>query len=26
VCVATIPSFIATTLIKVDPAFGRKAP
>ncbi len=26
VCVAAIPSFIATTLIKVDPAFGRKAP
>jgi PAT family beta-lactamase induction signal transducer AmpG len=25
VCVATIPSFIATALIKVDPAFGRKA-
>ena len=25
VCVATIPSFIATALIKVDPAFGKKA-
>jgi PAT family beta-lactamase induction signal transducer AmpG len=24
VCVATIPSFAATALIKVDPAFGRK--
>jgi PAT family beta-lactamase induction signal transducer AmpG len=24
-CVATIPSFIATALIKVDPAFGKKA-
>ncbi|MEO6002866.1 MAG: MFS transporter [Opitutus sp.] len=24
VCVATIPSFIATAMIKVDPAFGRK--
>ncbi len=26
VCVATIPSFAATALIKVDPAFGKKAP
>ncbi|MBL9216271.1 MAG: AmpG family muropeptide MFS transporter [Opitutaceae bacterium] len=25
VCVATIPSFVATGLIKVDPQFGRKA-
>lgn len=25
VCVATIPSFIATALLKVDPAFGKKA-
>jgi PAT family beta-lactamase induction signal transducer AmpG len=25
VCVATIPSFAATALIKVDAAFGRKA-
>lgn len=25
VCAATVPSFIATALIKVDPAFGRKA-
>lgn len=25
ICVATIPSFIATALIKVDPNFGRKA-
>ena len=25
VCVATLPSFAATALIKVDPAFGRKA-
>jgi PAT family beta-lactamase induction signal transducer AmpG len=25
VCVATIPSFAATALIKVDPAFGKKA-
>jgi PAT family beta-lactamase induction signal transducer AmpG len=25
VCVATIPSFAATALIKVDPEFGRKA-
>jgi PAT family beta-lactamase induction signal transducer AmpG len=25
VCVAAIPSFIATGLIKVDPAFGKKA-
>ena len=24
VCVATIPSFIATAMIKVDPTFGRK--
>jgi PAT family beta-lactamase induction signal transducer AmpG len=24
VCVATIPSFIATSLIKVDPAFGKR--
>ena len=24
VCIATIPSFAATALIKVDPAFGRK--
>jgi PAT family beta-lactamase induction signal transducer AmpG len=24
VCVATVPSFAATALIKVDPAFGRK--
>jgi PAT family beta-lactamase induction signal transducer AmpG len=24
VCVAAIPSFVATALIKVDPAFGRK--
>ena len=23
VCVATIPSFVATTLVKIDPAFGR---
>jgi PAT family beta-lactamase induction signal transducer AmpG len=26
VCVATIPSFLATAAIKVDPAFGRKTP
>lgn len=25
VCVATIPSFVATALIKVDPAFGKRA-
>ncbi len=25
VCVATIPSFVATALLKVDPAFGKKA-
>lgn len=25
VCVATIPSFLATALLKVDPAFGKKA-
>ena len=25
VCAATVPSFVATALIKVDPAFGRKA-
>jgi PAT family beta-lactamase induction signal transducer AmpG len=25
VCVATIPSFIATALVKVDPAFGKRA-
>ncbi len=25
VCVATLPSFAATALIKVDPAYGRKA-
>ncbi len=25
VCVAAIPSFVATALIKVDPAFGKKA-
>lgn len=25
VCVATIPSFIATAFLKVDPAFGKKA-
>jgi PAT family beta-lactamase induction signal transducer AmpG len=25
VCVATIPSFVATALIKIDPAFGKKA-
>jgi PAT family beta-lactamase induction signal transducer AmpG len=25
VCIAAIPSFIATALIKVDPAFGKKA-
>ncbi len=25
VCVATIPSFIATACLKVDPAFGKKA-
>ena len=25
VCAATIPSFIATAMIKVDPTFGRKA-
>ena len=24
VCLATIPSFIATALVKIDPAFGRK--
>jgi MFS transporter, PAT family, beta-lactamase induction signal transducer AmpG len=24
-CVATVPSFIATALIRVDPNFGRKA-
>ena len=24
VCVATLPSFAVTALIKVDPAFGRK--
>ena len=24
-CVATLPSFLATALIKVDPAFGKKA-
>ena len=26
VCVATIPSFIATALLKVDPAFGKRQP
>ena len=26
VCVATIPSFAATALIKIDPAFGKKVP
>jgi len=25
ICLATVPSFIATALIKVDPAFGRKS-
>ena len=25
VCVATIPSFVATALIKIDPAFGKNA-
>ena len=25
VCVASVPAFIATAAIKVDPAFGRKA-
>jgi PAT family beta-lactamase induction signal transducer AmpG len=25
VCVATIPSFVATAFLKVDPAFGKKA-
>jgi PAT family beta-lactamase induction signal transducer AmpG len=25
VCVATLPSFLATALLKVDPAFGKKA-
>lgn len=25
VCVATIPSFIATACVRIDPAFGRKA-
>jgi PAT family beta-lactamase induction signal transducer AmpG len=25
VCVATIPSFAATALVRIDPAFGRKA-
>jgi len=25
VCVATIPSFVATALVKVDPAFGKRA-
>ena len=25
VCLATIPSFVATALIKVDPAYGRRA-
>jgi PAT family beta-lactamase induction signal transducer AmpG len=25
VCVATIPSFVATALIKVDPSFGKRA-
>jgi MFS transporter, PAT family, beta-lactamase induction signal transducer AmpG len=25
VCVATIPSFLAAALVKIDPAFGRKA-
>lgn len=25
VCVATLPSFLATALIRVDPAFGRKS-
>ena len=25
VCVATVPSFVATALIKVDPAFGKKS-
>ena len=24
VCLATIPSFVATALIKIDPSFGRK--
>ena len=24
VCVATLPSFVATAFLKVDPAFGRK--
>ena len=24
VCLATAPSFVATALIKVDPAFGKK--
>lgn len=26
VCLATIPSFVATAFLKVDPAFGRKQP
>lgn len=26
ICVATIPSFLATAGVKIDPAFGRKAP
>lgn len=25
VCLATVPSFLATALVKIDPAFGRKA-
>jgi hypothetical protein len=25
VCVTTLPSFVVTALLKVDPAFGRKA-
>lgn len=25
ICIATVPTFVATALIKVDPAFGRKS-
>jgi MFS transporter, PAT family, beta-lactamase induction signal transducer AmpG len=26
VCIATAPSFVAAALVRIDPAFGRKAP